>query len=153
MHCIVFASPPISTLPLPRFVGQSSQAQPSLFLSLLNEGDPIIKADRGLLAKNWLGTQKYRRAVRDIAVPTIRLFVHSGTILILSKRKESCSSYLSLQEADNKELYKRRAVRWSVHGMTTYKNRVIQLSSQADEVDKTYYKSCAQTVFMSLMIL
>ncbi|OAL42836.1 hypothetical protein IQ07DRAFT_606390 [Pyrenochaeta sp. DS3sAY3a] len=45
VHCIVFGAPPISIAPLQEHDRESSSSRCSLFLSLINDGDPITKAD------------------------------------------------------------------------------------------------------------
>jgi hypothetical protein len=50
VHCIVFGTPPISIKPLERYTRKVFADSSSLFLSLINEGDPIVKADREYLA-------------------------------------------------------------------------------------------------------
>lgn len=44
VHCIIFGTPPISLLPLAR--PSRPELKKSLFLSFVNEGDPVARADR-----------------------------------------------------------------------------------------------------------
>ncbi len=69
LHCITFGSPPISLRPLSRRSGSSS-----LFISVLNQGDPVVKADKAFL-NNML----------QIPISTPALF-HSADILGLDER-------------------------------------------------------------------
>ncbi|MCJ1404304.1 hypothetical protein MMC11_007529 [Xylographa trunciseda] len=47
IHCITFGSPPISLLPLSK--SGNSRYRKSLFLSFINEGDPVPRADRAYI--------------------------------------------------------------------------------------------------------
>lgn len=44
VHCITFGSPPVSLLPLTK--PDRSELKKSLFLSFINEGDPVARADK-----------------------------------------------------------------------------------------------------------
>ncbi|MCJ1475267.1 hypothetical protein MMC13_003929 [Lambiella insularis] len=44
IHCITFGAPPVSLLPLTK--SNHPQCRKSLFLSFVNEGDPVTRADR-----------------------------------------------------------------------------------------------------------
>lgn len=138
IHCIVFGCPPISTLPLPRFPATHSEAMPSCFLSFLNEGDPIVKADRDLLARKhpWL----YRRcdskgALQDgidgatHSAGRRRLFVNSGTLVLITRQKAQSGSgnNLSVQDVDNESLEKNSSLLWGVHGIAVYRKRISHL--------------------------
>ncbi|SPQ21342.1 ed56b252-29a9-4ce1-8ca8-a4c537610988 [Thermothielavioides terrestris] len=48
VHCITFGTPPVSLLPLakPTDYVRCPQARKSVFLSFVNEGDPVTRADR-----------------------------------------------------------------------------------------------------------
>jgi hypothetical protein len=44
VHCVTFGAPPISLLPLAR--PNRPELRKSLFLSIINEGDPVVRADK-----------------------------------------------------------------------------------------------------------
>jgi hypothetical protein len=44
VHCVTFGAPPISLLPLTR--PNRPELRKSLFLSIVNEGDPVVRADK-----------------------------------------------------------------------------------------------------------
>lgn len=44
VHCVTFGTPPVSLLPLLK--PDSSRLRKSLFLSFVNEGDPVVRADK-----------------------------------------------------------------------------------------------------------
>jgi hypothetical protein len=46
IHCITFGTPPISLLPLQKPDPYSHRMKKSLFLSFINEGDPVPRADK-----------------------------------------------------------------------------------------------------------
>lgn len=48
IHCITFGTPPVSLIPLQKPAGSDShpQLKKSLFLSFVNEGDPVARADK-----------------------------------------------------------------------------------------------------------
>ena len=47
IHCITFGTPPISLLPLTK--PSSSRYKKSLFMSFINEGDPVPRADKAYI--------------------------------------------------------------------------------------------------------
>lgn len=46
LHCITFGAPPVSLLPLSKPIGQERKLRKHLFLSFINEGDPVSRADK-----------------------------------------------------------------------------------------------------------
>ncbi len=46
VHCVTFGAPPISLLPLSKPVGQEEELENYLFLSFINEGDPVTRAEK-----------------------------------------------------------------------------------------------------------
>ncbi|KAF2100637.1 alpha/beta-hydrolase [Rhizodiscina lignyota] len=48
VHCVTFGAPPVSLLPLQQPGG--SKNRKSLFFSFVNEGDPVVRADKAVVA-------------------------------------------------------------------------------------------------------
>lgn len=48
VHCVTFGAPPVSLLPLKQPGGK--QNRKSLFFSFVNEGDPVVRADKAVVA-------------------------------------------------------------------------------------------------------
>jgi Lipase (class 3) len=46
VHCVTFGAPPVSILPLSKPAGQERKLEKYQFLSFINEGDPVTRADR-----------------------------------------------------------------------------------------------------------
>ncbi|KAJ4388684.1 hypothetical protein N0V93_006143 [Gnomoniopsis smithogilvyi] len=85
VHCVTFGTPPVSLLPLQK---PSSANRPelnkSLFLSFVNEGDPVARADKA-----------YVRSLLDLfATPVPALAAKTAASMALEKSK--CSSTVSL---------------------------------------------------------
>lgn len=85
VHCVTFGTPPVSLLPLQK---PSSDNRPelkkSLFLSFVNEGDPVARADKA-----------YVRSLLDLfatPVPTLGAKTAASTAM----EKSKCSSTVSL---------------------------------------------------------
>ena len=49
VHCITFGAPPISLRPLSKPLNRERHLRKSLFLSFINEGDPVPRADRAYI--------------------------------------------------------------------------------------------------------
>ena len=47
VHCVTFGSPPVSLLPLSK--PNAKQFHKSLFFSFMNEGDPVVRAEKGYI--------------------------------------------------------------------------------------------------------
>ncbi|PSN58883.1 alpha/beta-hydrolase [Corynespora cassiicola Philippines] len=132
VHCIVFGCPPVSLSPLPRIESRGLTAPASLFLSLLNEGDPIAKADRDFLAAKypwlhrWKHTSSSLRASQTTPSPA-RLFANSGTLLLLPEHmglgKQPRPYTVSNEQLDNMNKLSAR-----VHRMAVYKERIDSLA-------------------------
>ncbi|KAL5398403.1 hypothetical protein PMIN03_012781 [Paraphaeosphaeria minitans] len=150
IHCIVFGAPPISTTPLPVHGDERSNHQGSLFLSLINDGDPIIKADMGYIAKKYRWLKPFRphsllirrswdnRAMEPgssvAAKLGSRLFANSGTLL--SMRVESATvPQISIRVTNNKELDEDGVTTWRVHGMKIYRKRIATLLATGEPID------------------
>ena len=46
VHCITFGAPPVSLLPLSKPAGQERRMRKNVFLSFINEGDPVTRAGK-----------------------------------------------------------------------------------------------------------
>ncbi|KAL5371855.1 hypothetical protein PMIN06_012815 [Paraphaeosphaeria minitans] len=150
IHCIVFGAPPISTTPLPVHGDERSNHQGSLFLSLINDGDPIIEADMGYIAKKYRWLKPFRphsllirrswdnRAMEPgsgiAAKLGSRLFANSGTLF--SMRVESATlPQISIRVTDNKELDENGVTTWRVHRMEIYRKRIATLLANGEPID------------------
>ncbi|KAF9730125.1 lipase class 3 [Paraphaeosphaeria minitans] len=141
VYCIVFGAPPISTIPLPVHHDERSNHQGSLFLSLINDGDPIIKADIRL-APLRLHSLLIRRSWDSCAVDPgsgvvaklgSRLFANSGTLL--SMRAGSATvPQIRIRVIDNKELDDDGVTTWRVHGMKIYRKRIATLLATGEPI-------------------
>lgn len=49
VHCVTFGAPPVSLLPLFKPAGQERKLRKHLFLSFINEGDPVTRADKAYI--------------------------------------------------------------------------------------------------------
>ncbi len=49
VHCVTFGAPPVSLLPLSKPAGQERKLKKNLFLSFINEGDPVTRADKAYI--------------------------------------------------------------------------------------------------------
>lgn len=49
VHCVTFGAPPVSLLPLSKSAGQERKLRKSQFLSFINEGDPVVRADKAYI--------------------------------------------------------------------------------------------------------
>ncbi|KAF2848324.1 hypothetical protein T440DRAFT_480930 [Plenodomus tracheiphilus IPT5] len=138
-HCILFGCPPISVHPLQHHTREDERSSNSLFLSFLNDGDPIIKADAGYLVRRlgWpISTPsdacssgadcqgKETAPVTGLAVkPSTRLFVHSGSTFLLALDVDSPLATI-IKEVSNEELDEEAAMSWRVHGISVYRARI-----------------------------
>ena len=46
VHCVTFGAPPVSLLPLQKPEGSDARLKKCLFHSIMNEGDPVVRADK-----------------------------------------------------------------------------------------------------------
>lgn len=88
VHCVTFGTPPVSLLPLQK---PSSQQRPelkkSLFLSFVNEGDPVARADKA-----------YVKSLLDLfATPVPALAAKTVASMALEKSKCASSTVSLLQ--------------------------------------------------------
>lgn len=139
IHCIVFGAPPISTAPLQEYTHSHCGARESLFLSLINDGDPITKADIGYISKKyrWLTLSRpHLNSVQEtwwdrsrkqelcgVAKPANRLFVNSGT-LIMMRVNPALHQPVSVRRIYNNELEGDAVLTWRAHGIRVYKERI-----------------------------
>lgn len=142
VHCILFGAPPISIAPLQEHDRWRPSPQGSLFLSLINEGDPITNADAEYIKKKyrWLKLPwPYPYTARDLCCGSQtnpvstkianlgkRLFVNSGTLLLMRTNGLDMSR-VSIRRVENYELDEDAVMTWRVHGIKLYKERVISV--------------------------
>ncbi|EOD46896.1 putative lipase class 3 protein [Neofusicoccum parvum UCRNP2] len=58
VHCVTFGAPPVSLLPLRKPDNPDKKHKKSLFFSFINEGDPVVRADKEVI-KNMSGSVEY----------------------------------------------------------------------------------------------
>ena len=139
VHCILFGCPPVTVHPLQHHTREDDRLTRSLFLSFLNEGDPIIKADpKYVLAKlrwpmsipagvcspreDWKGKDAVPVTSRATKASN-RLFVNSGRVFMLALDiKSPCGTLI--KEVDNDQLDKESAMSWHEHRISVYRTRV-----------------------------
>jgi hypothetical protein len=146
VHCILFGCPPISISPLQQYIRKNGSSSSSLFLSFLNHGDPVIKADGGYIVRKcgW-PLPAYADSREDweceavasftgtIAKPK-RLYVHSGSLFLMTLETD-LSSVPAVRKVDNDELDGDAAISWRVHGIRVYKKRIDSLQAGRDCVE------------------
>jgi hypothetical protein len=137
VHCIVFGTPPVSLKPLERYRKRSCDEGSSLFLSLINEGDPIVKADREYLVSkcHWRNLRPWRpakahksAAVVATASPIRRRLKNSGTVIFLRRG----TRLPKVCEVDNEALEKSVPLSYSAHRISAYKK---QLACYGDDLE------------------
>jgi hypothetical protein len=142
LKCIVFGAPPISIAPLQESRLPDFKPKHSLFLSLINEGDPITRADIGYLTHKyrWLAPIHTRlffaaepcfddrvdRSSRTTAKSTIRQFVNSGTLFSLRADTTDVKG-ISIRRIHNDDLDGTATLTWNEHGIKIYKERVASM--------------------------
>jgi hypothetical protein len=150
IHCIIFGCPPVSKYPLPY-----PRKINSLFLNFLNEGDPITRADRGFLAKKCAWLRPHGHSTIEPSQSKSRLFLNSGTIVLLRKVKDQSSRLGStiIQEIDNDGLERRNTLLLAAHTIAVYKERVNRLSSPVRFSERRDAKRKAAIVIFSLLYI
>lgn len=75
VHCVTFGAPPVSLLPLFKPVGQERKLKRSLFMSFINEGDPVTRADKAYIRSlmELYGNPAPKAAIPSAAPPNNRL--------------------------------------------------------------------------------
>jgi hypothetical protein len=118
VHCIVFRAPPISLRSLEQYKKRHCDSNASLFLSIINDGDPIVKADREYLVSKCLGrpTRAHRK----------RKLMHSGSLFLLQNALDG-ASFATICEVDNEALDRLMAHSWSAHKMVAYQENLAGL--------------------------
>jgi Lipase (class 3) len=76
LHCVTFGAPPVSLLPLSKPAGQERKLGKHLFLSFINEGDPVTRADKAYIRSivDLYGTpapKAANQALQDPPMPLI----------------------------------------------------------------------------------
>lgn len=119
IHCVTFGTPPVSLIPLAK--PDDLEARPwlkkSLFLSFLNEGDPVARADKAYI----------RSLLELFAAPT------PGS----EPSKKSSSSALVLSSADKKKAPKEKSSKSSLESSRSSKSAKPGRSSSSSSTTKT----------------
>lgn len=71
IHCITFGAPPVSLLPLAKPASRERQLRKSLFMSFINEGDPVPRADKAYVRSllELYASQAPKPAARPLPAP------------------------------------------------------------------------------------
>ena len=159
IHCIVFGAPPISTAPLQEHTHSNCSARGSLFLSLINDGDPITKADIGYISKKyrWLTLSRphlysvqetwwdrgRKQELYGVAKPANRLFVNSGTLFMM-RVNPALHPPVTVTRIYNNELEDDAVMTWRAHGIRAYKKRIASFlaTTKSDKVEDGGGGSC-----------
>lgn len=149
VHCIVFGCPPISVNPLESHERKEASSS-SIFFSFLNEGDPIIKADAGYIAKRY-GWRSSARSVSSsskglwhdqgtnlLVRPSQRFFIHSGRVFLLTIDSMSPSRSTTVRTIDNGELDEDTPMSWRVHGIGIYRERIESYCASFQKIDHDF---------------
>ena len=134
VHCVVFGAPPISICPLQESQHKGEDGQDSLFLSFLNEGDPIVDADVGALARRCIGPILAWTSApcRQLSSSTLaaaqrsQAFVLSGTILLISAGPDDLLQ-VHAQQCSDARLPRGVTSTWSAHRVVVYQERIASL--------------------------
>lgn len=134
VHCVVFGAPPISICPLQVPHSKGKPRQDSLFLSLLNEEDPIVDADVGALVDRCVGSilewtpARCRRMLSSALTATQRsqAFVLSGTVLLISTGPDSLLQ-IRVQKHSDAKLRRCVTSTWTAHRVVVYQERIASL--------------------------
>ncbi|KXJ92652.1 Alpha/Beta hydrolase protein [Microdochium bolleyi] len=106
VHCVTFGAPPISLRPLEK--PQRHELRKSLFLSFINEGDPVTRADRA-----------YVKSLFELfAAPTPKDKPRSSSSSKTSSGRSSDKKSSSSKQSSNPSLSKRTNVTWKVPACT-----------------------------------
>jgi hypothetical protein len=148
LHCIVFGAPPISIAPLQESRLPVSKPKHSLFLSLINEGDPITRADIGYLTHKyrWLAPIPSRlfferepcfddrvgQGSDIIAKSPIRHFVNSGTLFSMQSDVTDVKT-ISIRRIHNHDLDGAAILTWSEHGIKVYRERIASILAKSNK--------------------
>ncbi|KAH6662868.1 Alpha/Beta hydrolase protein [Halenospora varia] len=91
IHCISFGAPPVSLLPLTKPPNDSTRKSKSLFMSFVNEGDPVARADRAYvrsLLDLYSSPPPNKTCMESLAPPKLKpILKNSSSTLTLSKKK------------------------------------------------------------------
>lgn len=103
VHCVTFGAPPVSLLPLVKpssstlggLVGAGRERRKSLFFAFVNEGDPVVRADRETvksLLKLYISPAPAKNATERWNIPSGTLSVAGRVVLLRTKPPSSSSS-------------------------------------------------------------
>lgn len=130
IHCITFGSPPVSLLPLQK---PSSHNRPelkkTLFLSFVNEGDPVARADKA-----------YVRSLLDLFATPAPTPGAKTTASITMERPPKCPSSASLRQPVPKGKQSNNSLALSVKTAKSSLSKNGAKSSAASSVSKPVWK-------------
>lgn len=93
VHCITFGTPPVSLMPLakPTDYVRCPQARKSVFLSFVNEGDPVARADKAYVKSllELFATPEPRGAKQPTGMPSDRKRPDKPTAMTTAAQKPS----------------------------------------------------------------
>ncbi|KAL8649146.1 MAG: hypothetical protein Q9226_005697 [Calogaya cf. arnoldii] len=134
IHCITFGTPPVASTSLQNWKGDS--IRPGVFLSIVNEGDPVPQAqeefvktlvDVYVLSREGLD----RRYPDGISIPR-GTFRASGNPVILrdAEPDDLNSNHIEIHLTDSQTLEKKMFGNPFIHSMREYLDRIQGLSDQ-----------------------
>lgn len=92
VHCVTFGAPPVSLLPLSKPADQEIELRKSMFLSFINEGDPVTRADRSYV---FSLLKLYRSQPPKVAIPAP--ITPHGSLTTTSKVKKLGEGFLKVR--------------------------------------------------------
>lgn len=118
IHCITFGAPPVSRYPLP------TSKNPSLFISIVTEGDPVPRADPKYLQKlALLLIRRKPKVPKPLTFPPKQI-LNAGRLVVLRVPRASNPSQtnedVEAQEVDGKIFRQTVFTDFSKHEMTSY---------------------------------
>ncbi len=122
IHCITFGAPPVSRYPLPTF------KNPSLFISIVTEGDPVPRADPQYLQKLALLLIRRRPKVPKMLTFPPKQILNAGRLVVLRVPRASDPNQaiedVEAQEVDSTIFRQMVFTDLSKHEMTSYQKLV-----------------------------
>jgi Lipase (class 3) len=104
VHCVTFGAPPVSLLPLSKPAGQEKKLRKNLFLSFINEGDPVTRADKAYVRSLF---ELYGSPAPIPANPSLSAF---NNALTSSSKVNMASGFWNSKSSKRPKLPKRPAI-------------------------------------------
>lgn len=125
VDCITFGAPPIAKPPIP-------QRDNSLFISVINEGDPVPLIEPGYaytLLKAYVAAKPPQHT--HVPIPP-RMFALSGTCIVLrdDRRLDAGQSDISAYEAENEHFSQVLFGNFVMHDRARYLSRVSAIAKK-----------------------